>query len=92
MKCLRCGYCCLTSLVVVIKDPVKGIVEGNALGLNGSTRCPHLEGNTAGSYSCKIHHYPWFNDTPCGTHTQYETSDSNCRLGEYILKKAKNNG
>jgi len=85
MICLRCGYCCLKYLVAVVKDPEKGLIEGNALVLNGTIKCPHLDG-IPGKSSCKIHHYEWFKETPCGQHTQFETENSNCRIGEYIIK------
>ena len=87
MICLRCGYCCLTYLIPIIKDPEKGLIEDNCECLDGSVRCPHLEGEKPGNYCCKIHHYKWFPKTPCGTHTQYERQNTNCRLGEYMLKK-----
>jgi hypothetical protein len=86
MICLRCGHCCLTYSIVVVKDPEKGIIEDNYVVLDGTTRCPHLEGNKKGEYSCKIHHYKWFPETPCGQHAQFERGNTNCRLGEHLLK------
>jgi hypothetical protein len=85
MICLRCGYCCLKSLVVIVKDPAIGLQENNVECLDGSIRCPHLKGNEPGKYKCAIHHYEWYQDTPCFQHGQYETKESNCRLGEHCL-------
>jgi hypothetical protein len=86
MICLRCGYCCKYPVAILI-DPDKGEIEGNILFLDGSTRCPHLEGNEPGKYSCKIHEHPNFQDTPCAAHSQFETRNTNCRLGEFVLKE-----
>jgi len=86
MKCLRCGQCCKTYLVVVVDDPAKGIVDGNLIGLDGSEPCPHLKGDTPGEYACAIHDEPWYPETPCFAHTQIENSpDDPCRTGKYFL-------
>lgn len=90
MKCLKCGYCCLNFLIVIIKEPKKGIVEGNLEALDGTKRCPHLIGNKPGEYSCSIHHYDWFKDTPCGEYSQVERQERNCRTGDYIIKTQRN--
>jgi len=79
--------------VVIVVDPEKfdldNIDESNYKTFDqAKERCPHLRGENVGEYSCSIHHYPWFKDTPCGTHTQFETTDSNCRMGDYFLKKS----
>lgn len=73
-------------MVVVVDDLEKGIIEGNFIVYEGNGQgCKHLEGNKSGEYSCAIHHYPWFPETPCGRHGQIEQGNTNCRLGEYIL-------
>jgi hypothetical protein len=75
-------------MVVVVKDPSLGICEDNFLALEGDgTPCPHLVGDTPGSYSCAIHSYPWYKETPCFAHTQVEAKNSPCRMGAYLLKK-----
>ena len=90
MICLRCGYCCLTPMVVIVDDPKKGIQEGNLKAINClKERCPHLQGKEAGHYSCAIHDKPWYKKTPCAIHGQIERGNQNCRMGEYQLKKAK---
>ncbi|MFX1487479.1 MAG: hypothetical protein ACFFBS_10400, partial [Promethearchaeota archaeon] len=82
MICLRCGYCCLTSLVVIVDDPDLGPVEGNLKGLDGTERCPHLRGDEPGKYSCAIHSYPWYKETPCFEYRQIEGNlDTPCRIG-----------
>lgn len=87
MKCLRCGHCCIKYAVVIVDDPELGPVDGNLIartGLDGP--CQHLRGDKPGEYSCAIHHYDWFPDTPCGQFTQMETHpDTPCRMGEYLL-------
>lgn len=86
MICLHCGHCCLTSLVVVIKDPDKPIQEDNLLGLDGTTRCPHLKGEKPGEYLCAIHEHPAFKETPCWQFTQIERGNQPCRLGKHFTK------
>jgi len=91
MLCLRCGYCCKHYMVVIIDDPEKGIVEGNFVVNEGNgVPCKHLRGDKPGEYSCAIHDYPWYEDTPCFSHGQIESSpDNECRLGAYLLKKGE---
>ena len=89
MKCLRCGYCCLNSFVVVVDDPDKGLIDGN-LKVVESTRCQHLIGDKPGEYSCAVHDRPWYKETPCFSHGQIENNkDCDCRLGAHILKRIK---
>lgn len=87
MKCLRCGYCCKNYVVVIVDDPEKGITEDNLIVHKGKDEpCQHLKGNNPGEYTCKIHDYPWYEETPCSSHGQIESSpDDVCRLGEFIL-------
>lgn len=87
MKCLRCGYCCKTSCVVIVLDPKKGIAKSNLKALNLLEEpCPHLRGDIPGEYSCAIHNEKWYKKTPCYSHTQIEQKDSFCRIGERLLK------
>lgn len=90
MICLRCGYCCINYFVPIVKDPTKGVVEGNfEMHLGEGKPCRYLVGDGPGKYSCSIHHYPWFRETPCHEFGQVEASeDTPCRIGTYIL----NNG
>lgn len=95
MICLRCGYCCLTSCVIIVDDPEKGIQEDNNLILqNGlEKRCKHLRGDSSGEYSCAIHDKTWYKETPCFSHGQIESStDTPCRMGVYILNKKSPGG
>lgn len=89
MKCLRCGYCCQNSFVMVVDDPEKGIADGNlkAIGDHGPERCPHLRGNISGQFSCAVHDRPWYPETPCFSHAQIEGKDSPCRMGEFQLQR-----
>ena len=90
MICLRCGYCCLTSLVVIVNDPKKGPIEGNLKAINClEERCPHLCGNKVGRYSCAIHEKRWYKKTPCFNHGQIESGNQNCRMGEHLLAKSR---
>jgi len=86
MKCLRCGYCCTHYLVPIIKDPKLGPVEDNIIIQTGEGPCMHLRGDKPGNYSCAIHHYSWFKDTPCAEFTQVEEKNSECRIGKRILQ------
>jgi len=86
MKCLRCGYCCKNYAVIIVDDPEKGIAEDNLILHEGNgTPCKHLRGEE-GSYSCALHDYPWYKDTPCFAFTQVEQKDSLCRIGVYMQK------
>ena len=84
MKCLRCGHCCTTMMIVIVIDPKLGPVEGNLRGISNE-RCPHLIGDTPGKYSCALHDMPYYKDLPCYEFTQVEECDSDCRLGGYHL-------
>mgnify|MGYP000988315388 CR=1 FL=1 len=96
MICLRCGYCCKHSFVVVIADPDKGYDEdnpdeSNVLMLNGDgTPCPYLKGDRPGEYFCAVHDKEWYDKTLCYAHNQIEEKDSFCRIGEYMIKKLEN--
>ena len=90
MKCLRCGYCCINYMVIIVDDPIYGIDPDNLKVHMGEGRCQHLIGDIPGEYSCAIHDYPWYKDTPCFAFTQIEDSiDNPCRMGDYILNKKK---
>jgi len=87
MKCLRCGYCCKNYMVVIVDDPAKGTVEDNLILHEGKSQCKHLIGDEPGKYSCALHEYEWYKDTPCFAHGQVEDSlDTPCRLGAYIMR------
>lgn len=45
-----------------------------------------------GEYFCKIHHYEWFKDTPCGEFTQVERENSKCRIGNYKVNTLSEKG
>lgn len=89
MKCLRCGYCCKNMCVVIIDDPSKGVIPGNfAFHSGDGTPCKHLVGDIPGKYSCSIHNYEWYDQTPCFDFDQLPISkDIPCRLGLITLKK-----
>jgi len=89
MKCLRCGICCKTHMVVIVDDPEKGIEEDNLKARMGNEPCQHLKGDTPGEYSCAIHDFPWYKKTPCYSHGQIEREDSDCRLGRWILDQER---
>lgn len=90
MICLRCGHCCLTSMVVIVVDPKLGPVDGNLKAINTLEEpCPHLQGSKPGEYSCAIHGKKWYKKTPCFSHGQIERGNQNCRMGEHVLRKAK---
>jgi hypothetical protein len=91
MICLRYGYCCKNYLVSIVNDPDKGVEEGNIIvHLGDGKPCKHLAGDKPGEYSCAIHDRLYYGKTPCSEFTQVEQSNSNCRMGEYILNKLKN--
>lgn len=88
MICLRCGYCCKHSLVVVAKNPNKGFNKKNFKTYVGDgTPCHHLSGFIPGQFKCKVHNKKWYNKTPCHAHIQYELSNSFCRIGEHNIRE-----
>lgn len=87
MICLRCGYCCKSHMVVIVDDLDLGISEDNMIARMGDEPCQHLVGDKPGEYSCASHDYPWYKETPCFSHGQIEQGNTNCRLGEWILKQ-----
>lgn len=92
MTCYRCGYCCVMYDVIIIHpDCIKENLNIDELPFhafvhkqNGFT-CPYLkwENNTA---ICCIHHYKWFQETPCYSHNSL---NNDCRLGKYIKYESK---
>jgi len=85
MICLRCGYCCHKYFVPIIDDPKKGLTEGNIICHEGNGPCKHLLGNSPGNYSCQIHSESYYLETSCYHHTQIESTNTECRIGRYIL-------
>ena len=90
MICLRCGRCCFYNVIIINPLSIKEdldlelLEESDLIILDGTSKCPHLEWEKDQAV-CKIHHYKWFKDTPCGRHTQVETSTSTvCRTGKYM--------
>lgn len=84
MKCYKCGYCCTNYLVTIVVDPERGPVKGNLKAIDClREKCPHLSGERPGHYSCNVHHYPWFKDSPCGEFNEHKYD---CNMGQYILK------
>jgi len=87
MICLRCGYCCHKLSVMIINDPRIGVSEGNIIFHEGNgERCKHLIGNRIGDFSCVLHEYMWYQETPCYQYSQIEQKNSYCRIGKAILK------
>lgn len=90
MVCLRCGHCCKYYFAAIIDDPSKGIVDGNIIcNEGGGVACKHLQGENPGEYVCLIHHYEWFEETPCYRFTQVGKNDSECRIGKHVMSKIK---
>ena len=88
MRCLRCGYCCVNHMVVIVDDPDKGVTEDNLRFKPTGERCQHLRGDKPGQYSCAVHDQPWYNGTPCSWHGQVEQQPSDaCRIGEHIMER-----
>jgi len=91
MKCIRCGYCCIKYVVVIVDNPDLGIIESNLIVKDSGVRCKHLIGEKAGEYSCAIHDREWYKETPCFAFGQVETSVGTvCRMGEFFLKNVDN--
>jgi hypothetical protein len=81
--CVRCGYCCHKLSVTIVDDPEKGVSEGNLIFHEGNNKkCKHLIGDKMGNFSCRLHNYSWYSETPCYQHSQIEMRNSVCRTGE----------
>ena len=76
---------------MIVDDPSKGIAKDNIIAHWGNGQpCKHLHGDTPGEMTCGIHHFRWYEKTPCFTHGQIERSkDCVCRMGEYQMKLHK---
>lgn len=86
MICLRCGYCCINYVVIIVDDPDIGPEEGNLKSKTSGEVCQHLTGE-AGEYVCAIHDRSWYEETPCWQFGQIERSDyTKCRMGVHVLK------
>ena len=85
MICLRCGYCCINYPVTIIDNPILPLSEENLIFHYGGKPCKHLQGTT-GNYNCVVHNHPDYKKTPCFQHSQVESKNSNCRIGQNILK------
>ncbi len=89
MICLRCGYCCIYPLIMIIKDPELGIRDDNIVAHLGDGPCIHLGGDKPGEYFCQVHDRKWYKQTPCFSHGQIERGNTNCRMGAYLLAKER---
>ena len=91
MKCLQCGWCCKNLWVMIVDDPKKGLAKNNIIEhLGNGQPCKHLRKISEFKYECLVHNCKWYKNTPCFAHTQIEKNENQpCRMGEYLLKKAK---
>lgn len=94
MVCLRCGYCCINSMVVIIKPEYVEVAdlknEEHFMVKMDGIECPHLSWNDRQAI-CALHNYPWYKKTPCYSHGQIEESkDCDCRMGRYLLDRGEN--
>jgi len=86
--CLRCGYCCVMYNVTILENPMLGINKDNLIHKGYLERCQHLEGAEPGEFSCAIHNYAIYRDTPCYQHSQIEKDETDeCRMGRYQIDK-----
>jgi hypothetical protein len=80
---------------MIPNDPQKGLSTSNMIIKRPGERCKHLEGETPGKYSCKIHNYPWYNKTICYEYGKKERSgkpeNTVCKIGKRALEKEKQN-
>lgn len=93
MKCIRCGYCCISSDVIVVSPEYTDLIndtdeiEQHMLVHKPSYhQCPHLRFEENGITTCLIHHYPWYSDTPCAKHNTIFDDKRICNMGNYIFE------
>lgn len=92
MICLRCGYCCIHSDVIIVKpeycddelDP-DALTEKMLMHKKHNEHCPHLSLD-GGIASCLIHHYKWFEHTPCHSHNNDLFHNKKCTIGTDVVK------
>lgn len=89
MSCQRCGYCCIMyDVIIILPKYIKEDLDINELPREAFGhkkcyfQCPHLSWKDNQDTFCNIHHYDWFEQTPCYSHNY----DKRCRLGEYIKR------
>lgn len=90
MVCLRCGLCCITHMVVIIKPEVvkeklkiTSLTEHDFIVKESGVPCPFLIWKEGKAF-CTIHHYKWYKKLPCYSHGQIECSPEDpCRMGKY---------
>lgn len=94
MVCLRCGYCCISLSVIIIRpESVKYDLFIEELAFEAFMHkpsgyaCPNLAWDRVDKKAiCLIHDYPWYKYTPCFSHSQIERSQNNyCRIGKHIV-------
>ena len=96
MKCCRCGVCCISFDVIIIRPDMasedfslEDALEECFMHKPSGMQCPHLEWVNDKAH-CRVHELSWFGLTPCHRHTQIERSpDVVCRTGEYMFGKGK---
>ena len=96
MKCLRCGYCCVSYDVIV---PLKAAPENPNEWDNGMEEYAKHKPTGEACWnliydietreaSCLIHDEDFFADSPCDQFGQIERKKTDvCRMGEYILNR-----
>ena len=92
MICLRCGYCCIHSDVIIIKPEYvnnqilkrEHIKKEYLIHKKGGEICPHLK-LIDNIPTCTIHNTCWYKYTPCYEYKQTESRNSKCRMGKYII-------
>lgn len=89
MICLHSGYCCIHLDVIIVTNPALGIIEDNLEHKPTGVKCRHLVGNASGEYTCAIHDFPWYQETPCYAFTQIEQGNTECRLGVFYKNSIK---
>ena len=68
-------------------NPELGPIEGNLVFKDSDDTCKHFRGDKPGEYSCAIHDYTWYKETPCFAHGQIEHKPSDCRMGVFIINE-----
>ena len=93
MICQRCGFCCIHYDVIIVspdfiretngKFNVDQLNTNNLVHKPGGKRCPFLS-FVEDKVHCKIHHFSWFQETPCAEFSQIENGNSPCRMGKFV--------
>ena len=80
-----------TDVIIVAPSAVEAvesrgeILAQDLIHIPTGERCPHMT-RIDGMFACDIHDREFYKETPCYRHSQIETEDSPCRMGQALAE------